>query len=175
MKNLLILNLKIVDIILKICYYFYITNRKGIFMENRLTKNLFTSAILFIFFIFVFIQSCGPTPAVEITDATLTPIQTSGILYTSTDPILGNEASLYISDFSEFSVTVSITGLQSGTTTPSGVTLTNISGYSGNYTYGNNEMTLSVTVADANSITVNLTRLKAPYLLIENITCSSQP
>lgn len=141
-------------------------------MKSRLTKNLLTDAILFIFFIFVFIQACGPTPAVEITDATQTPIQTSGKFYTSTDPILGADASLYISDFSEFAVTVSITGL---TTTPDGVTLTNISGYSGNYTYGNNEMTLSVTVADASSVTVNLTRLKAPYLLLENITCNSQP
>lgn len=141
-------------------------------MKNRLTKNLLTDAILFIFFIFVFIQACGPTPAVEITDATLTPIQTSNKLYTSTDPILGENASLYITDFSEFSVTVSITGV---TGTPSGVTLTNISGYAGNYTYGNNEMTLSVMVADETSINVNLTRLKAPYLLLENITCSTQP
>ena len=164
MKNLLILNLKIVDIILKICYYFYITNRKGIFMENRLTKNLFTSAILFIFFIFVFIQSCGPTPAVEITDATLTPIS-QGQSYTSEEPILGSgTATLKISSLRATSVQVSFNGGGS-------VTLTNISGDSGRYTYGNNEMTLSVSVADANSITVNLTRLKAPYLLIENITC----
>lgn len=139
-------------------------------MKNRLTKNLLTDAILFIFFIFVFIQACGPTPAVEITDATQTPIITSGKIYTSTDPILGADSALTISDFSEISVTVSITG---GTST--GVTLTNISGYLGNYTYGNNEMTLSVTVADAGAITVNLTRLKAPYLLLENITCSTQP
>ena len=172
MKNLLILNFKIVDIILKICYYSYITNRKGIFMKNRLTKNLLTDAILFIFFIFVFIQACGPTPAVEITDATQTPITTRGKIYTSTDPILGADSALTISDFSEISVTVSIMGT---TGTSTGVTLTNISGYLGNYTYGNNEMTLSVMVADDSSINVNLTRLKAPYLLLENITCSTQP
>ena len=172
MKNLLILNFKIVDIILKICYYSYITNRKGIFMKNRLTKNLLTDAILFIFFIFVFIQACGPTPAVEITDATQTPITTRGKIYTSTDPILGTDATLSIIDLSEISVTVSIAGLSSAS---SGVTLNNISGDAGNYTYGNNEMTLSVTVADAGAITVNLTRLKAPYILLENITCNSQP
>lgn len=139
-------------------------------MENRLTKNLLTDAILFIFFIFVFIQACGPTPAVEITDATQTPITTSGT-YTSEEPILGTGANLTISGLSVLSVKVGIK--TNGATASSDVTLTNISGDSGNYTYGNNEMTLSVTVADAGAITVNLTRLKAPYLLLENITCVS--
>ena len=132
-------------------------------MKNRLTKNLLTDAILFIFFIFVFIQACGPTPAVEITDATQTPITRLGT-YTSEEPILGSgTATLIISSLRATSVQVSLNG--------GSVTLTNISGQSGRYTYGNNEMTLSVSVADADSITVNLTRLKAPYLLLENIAC----
>ena len=140
-------------------------------MENRLMKNLLTDAILFIFFIFVFIQACGPTPAVEITDATQTPMQISGQTYTSEEPILGTGANLTISGLSALSVKVGIK--TNGATASSDVTLTNISGDSGNYTYGNNEMTLSVTVADAGAITVNLTRLRAPYLLLENITCVS--
>ena len=132
-------------------------------MKNRLTKNLLTGAILFIFFIFVFIQACGPTPAVEITDATQTPITRLGT-YRSEEPILGSgTATLIISSLRATSVQVSLNG--------GSVTLTNISGQSGRYTYGNNEMTLSVSVADADSITVNLTRLKAPYLLLENIAC----
>lgn len=133
-------------------------------MKNRLTKNLLTDAILFIFFIFVFIQACGPTPAVEITDATQTPMQISSETYTSEEPILGSgTATLSITGLRATSVQVSLNG--------GSVTLTNISGQSGRYTYGNNEMTLSVSVADADSITVNLTRLKAPYLLLENIAC----
>lgn len=140
-------------------------------MKNRLTKNLLTDAILFIFFIFVFIQACGPTPAVEITDATQTPMQISSRSYTSEEPILGTGANLTISGLSALSVTVGIK--TNGATASSDVTLTNISGDSGNYTYGNNEMTLSVTVADASAVTVNLTRLRAPYLLLENITCVS--
>ncbi len=139
-------------------------------MENRLTKNLLTDAILFIFFIFVFIQACGPTPAVEITDATQTPIETTtrNATYTSEEPILGSgTATLIISSLRATSVQVSLNG--------GSVTLTNISGQSGRYTYGNNEMTLSVSVADADSITVNLTRLKAPYLLLENIACYTTP
>lgn len=131
-------------------------------MKNRLTKNLLTDAILFIFFIFVFIQACGPTPAVEITDATLTPIA-SGQNYTSEEPILGSGNATLSVTLRATSVLVSLNG--------GSVTLTNISGQSGRYTYGNNEMTLSVSVADADSITVNLTRLKAPYLLLENIAC----
>lgn len=135
-------------------------------MKSRLTKNLLTDAILFIFFIFVFIQACGPTPAVEITDATQTPMQISGKTYTSEEPILGSgNATLSITGLRATSVQVSLNG--------GSVTLTNISGQSGRYTYGNNEMTLSVSVADASSITVNLTRLKVPYLLLENITCVS--
>lgn len=140
-------------------------------MKSRLMKNLLMDAILFIFFIFVFIQACGPTPAVEITDATQTPMQISGQTYTSEEPILGTGANLTISGLSALSVKVGIK--TNGATVSSDVTLTNISGDSGNYTYGNNEMTLSVTVADAGAITVNLTRLKAPYLLLENITCVS--
>ncbi|WP_432631937.1 hypothetical protein [Brachyspira sp.] len=139
-------------------------------MENRLTKNLLTNAILFIFFIFVFIQACGPTPATAMTDTTQTPIA-SGKSYTSEEPILGTGVNLTISGLSALSVKVGIK--TNNATTSSDVTLTNISGDSGNYTYGNNEMTLSVTVADASAITVNLTRLKAPYLLLENITCVS--
>lgn len=144
-------------------------------MKNRLTKNLLTDAILFIFFIFVFIQACGPTPAVEITDATQTPIGTTtrSATYTSEEPILGTGANLTISGLSELSVTVGIK--TNGATASSDVTLTNISGDIGRYTYGNNEMTLSVSVADASAITVNLTRLRAPYLLLENITCITQP
>lgn len=135
-------------------------------MKNRLTKNLLTDAILFIFFIFVFIQACGPTPATAITDTTQTPIGsgTGRVSGLSSDPIIGN-TTLTITSMTPTAATISF---DSGTTT---VQLTNISGDRGHYTYGNNEMTLSVSVADANSVTVNLTRLKAPYLLLENIAC----
>ena len=133
-------------------------------MENRLTKNLFTSAILFIFFIFVFIQACGPTPATAITDTTKTPISGNRISTSlESDDIFADGTRLTINSISLTSARISLKNNE--------VTLTNISGDGGHYTYGNNEMTLSVTVADANSVTVNLTRLKAPYLLLENITC----
>lgn len=135
-------------------------------MKSRLTKNLLTDAILFIFFIFVFIQACGPTPAAAMTDTTQTPINNGNGINANanlqSDPIIGT-ITLNINSFTPLAVGISLNG--------GNVTLTNISGDGGHYTYGNNEMTLSLTVADANSVTVNLTRLKAPYLLLENITC----
>lgn len=139
-------------------------------MKNRLTKNLLTDAILFIFFIFVFIQACGPTPAAAITDTTQTPIGggrgITGSL--SSDDIFADGTRLSISGITSTSARITFNG---GITGGGSVTLTNISGDRGHYTYGNNEMTLSVTVAAEDSVTVNLTRLKAPYLSLENITC----
>ena len=139
-------------------------------MENRLMKNLLTDAILFIFFIFVFIQACGPTPATAITDTTQTPIGSGSgsISGLSSDPIIG-EITLTITSMTPTAATITFNG--NVFTGGGSATLTNISGDGGHYTYGNNEMTLSVSVADANSVTVNLTRLKAPYLLLENIAC----
>lgn len=138
-------------------------------MKNRLTKNLLTDAILFIFFIFVFIQACGPAPATAITDTTQTPIGSGSgsISGLSSDPIIG-EITLTITSMTPTAATITFNG---GLANGGSATLTNISGDGGHYTYGNNEMTLSVSVADANSVTVNLTRLKAPYLLLENVTC----
>lgn len=134
-------------------------------MKNRLTKNLLTDAILFIFFIFVFIQACGPTPATAVTDTTQTPIGTGTgrVNNLESDPIIGTGVKLTITSMTALAAEISLNG--------GSVTLTNISGDRGHYTYGNNEMTLSVSVADASSVTVNLTRLKAPYLLLENIAC----
>ena len=132
-------------------------------MESRLTKELLKTAILPIFFIFIFIQACGPTPASALTDTTKTPITGNQISAALTsDPIFGTTV-LTISNISARAATVSIDGAS--------VTLTNISGDLGNYTYGNSEMTLSVRIADSGSVIVNLTRLKDPYLLLENITC----
>ena len=138
-------------------------------MENRLTKKLLKTVILLIFFIFIFIQACGPTPASTLTDTTKTPISGNQINAALTsDPIFDNGPQLTISRISASAATISLDG---GTTT---VQLTNISGDLGNYTYGNSEMTLSVRIAESgSSITVNLMRLKAPYLLLENIACSS--
>lgn len=134
-------------------------------MESRLTKKLLKTAILPIFFIFIFIQACGPTPASALTDTTKTPISGNRIGNSlKSEPIFGTTA-LTISGISPISATVSLDG---GTTA---VQLTNISGDFGNYTYGNSEMTLSVRIADSGSVIVNLTRLKEPYLLLENITC----
>ena len=134
-------------------------------MESRLTKELLKTAILPIFFIFIFIQACGPTPASALTDTTKTPISGNRIGNSLTsEPIFGTTV-LTISGISPISATVSLDG---GTTA---VQLTNISGDFGNYTYGNSEMTLSVRIADSGSVIVNLTRLKDPYLLLENITC----
>ena len=145
--------------------FLIITNRKGIFMESRLTKELLKTAILPIFFIFIFIQACGPTPASALTDTTKTPISGNRIGNSlKSEPIFGTTV-LTISGISPISATVSLDG---GTTA---VQLTNISGDFGNYTYGNSEMTLSVRIADSGSVIVNLTRLKDPYLLLENITC----
>ena len=142
-------------------------------MESRLTKELLKTAILPILFIFIFIQACGPTPATALTDTTKLPVSFGSALV-SAEPILGNRWHLTISGISASSVTVGISNNTSGTggTTQIGTkTLTNISGDFGNYTYGNGEMTLSVKVADSGSVTVNLTRLETPYLLLENITC----
>ena len=135
-------------------------------MESRLTKKLLKTAILLIFFIFIFIQACGPTPASALTDTTKTPISGNRIGNSlNSEPIFGTTTVLTISGISPISATVSLDG---GTTA---VQLTNISGDYGNYTYGNSEMTLSVRIADSGSVIVNLTRLKEPYLLLENITC----
>ena len=135
-------------------------------MESRLTKKLLKTAILLIFFIFIFIQACGPTPASTLTDTTKTPISGNRIGNSlNSEPIFGTTTVLTISGISPISATVSLDG---GTTA---VQLTNISGDYGNYTYGNSEMTLSVRIADSGSVIVNLTRLKEPYLLLENITC----
>ena len=135
-------------------------------MENRLTKKLLKIVILLIFFTFIFIQACGPTPASALTDTTKTPITGNQISAALTsEPIFDNGPQLTISNISASAATISLDG---GTTT---VQLTNISGDLGNYTYGNSEMTLSVRIADSGSVTVNLMRLKAPYLLLENITC----
>lgn len=138
-------------------------------MENRLTKNLLTDAILFIFFIFVFIQACGPTPATAITDTTQTPIGSgSGNISGLNSDDIFDGITLTITSITPTAATITFNG---GTFAGGSATLTNISGDGGHYTYGNNEMTLSVTVAAEDSVTVNLTRLKAPYLLLENITC----
>lgn len=137
-------------------------------MKSRLTKNLLTDAILFIFFIFVFIQACGPTPATAITDTTQTPIGSgSGRVDGLNSDDIFNGITLTITSITPAAATITFTGVNNG----GSAILTNISGQSGHYTYGNNEMTLSVTVAAADSVTVNLTRLKAPYLSLENITC----
>ena len=147
--------------------FLIITNRKGIFMESRLTKELLKTAILPIFFIFIFIQACGPTPASALTDTTKTPISGNRISSSlKSEPIFGTTTVLTISGISPISATVSFGN-------NADVTLTNISGDFGNYTYGNSEMTLSVRIADSGSVTVNLMRLKAPFLLLENIACSS--
>ena len=133
-------------------------------MESRLTKELLKTAILPIFFIFIFIQACGPTPASALTDTTKTPISGNRIGNSlKSEPIFGTTV-LTISSISPISATVSFGN-------NADVTLTNISGDLGNYTYGNSEMTLSVRIADSGSVIVNLTRLKEPYLLLENITC----
>ena len=133
-------------------------------MESRLTKELLKTAILLIFFIFIFIQACGPTPASALTDTTKTPITGNQISTAlKSEPIFGTTV-LTISGISPISATVSFGN-------NADVTLTNISGDFGNYTYGNSEMTLSVRIADSGSVIVNLTRLKDPYLLLENITC----
>ena len=164
MANLLMTKFfKSIEIILKIYYYSTIKNRKDIFMKNRLMKNLFKVAALLIFFIFMFIQACGPTPAAAITDANQTPITTG--VFSGDEQIL--EKILSIDSFNANSIIISLNGNQA--------TLTNVSGESGNYTYGNGEMTLSLTIADSSYITVNITRLKPPYLLLENLTCSRQP
>ena len=134
-------------------------------MESRLTKELLKTAILPIFFIFIFIQACGPTPASALTDTTKTPISGNRIGNSlKSEPIFGTTTVLTISSISPISATVSFGN-------NADVTLTNISGDFGNYTYGNSEMTLSVRIADSGSVIVNLTRLKEPYLLLENITC----
>lgn len=134
-------------------------------MESRLTKELLKTAILPIFFIFIFIQACGPTPASALTDTTKTPISGNRISSSlKSEPIFGTTTVLTISGISPISATVSFGN-------NADVTLTNIFGDLGNYTYGNSEMTLSVRIADSGSVIVNLTRLKDPYLLLENITC----
>ena len=134
-------------------------------MESRLTKELLKTAILPIFFIFIFIQACGPTPASALTDTTKTPISGNRISSSlKSEPIFGTTTVLTISGISPISATVSFGN-------NADVTLTNIFGDLGNYTYGNSEMTLSVRIADSGSVIVNLTRLKEPYLLLENITC----
>ena len=133
-------------------------------MESRLKKELLKTAILLIFFIFIFIQACGPTPASALTDTTKTPITGNQISTAlKSEPIFGTTV-LTISGISPISATVSFGN-------NADVTLTNISGNFGNYTYGNSEMILSVRIADSGSVIVNLTRLKDPYLLLENITC----
>ena len=169
MANLLMTKFfKSIEIILKIYYYSTIKNRKDIFMKNRLMKNLFKVAALLIFFIFMFIQACGPTPAEAITDASGTSIGNSLSSLVSVAPVLGG-AYLYIGNISATSVAVGFSDYNGSN--PITENVTNISGELGNYIYGNGNFSVSIRVADNGSANVTITRLRTPFFSLENVEC----
>ena len=127
-------------------------------IKNKSITFLLIFAIILIFSIF---YSCSPTPVNVITDANMQVVSGD---FVSTETILGE---------AKINANIAANRLQVGFDSSVKATLTNISGEEGvaSYTFQNGNLSASVRVADANSIYLTLTSLKAPFFNVENVLC----